>query len=251
MSLWRLELLRVIRTRRWLALTGVYVFFGLLGPLTARYIAQILKAVGSGQDGVIVQFPDPVPGDGIAQYLSNALQVGTIVVVVIAAGALALDAIPEMGVFLRTRVDDIWQALVPRLVVPFATASIAFVLGTLAAWYETAVLLGPLDPWSMVAGTLLGMLFLAFITALVGAVAQWTRSVLGTVMTSLVALIALPVLGIIPGVSPWMPTRLGNALTELTSSHTPDDLWKCTVTGVVAIGALLWVTGRGAARHRD
>ena len=34
---WRLECLRLIRTPRLLALMAVYAFFGLLGPVLARY----------------------------------------------------------------------------------------------------------------------------------------------------------------------------------------------------------------------
>ena len=49
------------------------------------------------------------------QYVSNVSQIGLLVAVVVAAGALAFDAKPEMGVFLRTRVSQIWDILVPRL----------------------------------------------------------------------------------------------------------------------------------------
>jgi len=38
MSLWRLEVLRLWRTQRWLILLAVFVSLGVLGPLTARYL---------------------------------------------------------------------------------------------------------------------------------------------------------------------------------------------------------------------
>ena len=136
MNLWRLEVLRLSRTRRWIALVGVYVLFGLLGPLSARYIKEILERVGTS-DGTVITVPDPVPADGLVQFVSNASQIGTLVVVIIAAGSLAFDAIPEMGVFLRTRVHPAWRILVPRLVVSFVAAAGAFLLGVGVAWYET------------------------------------------------------------------------------------------------------------------
>ena len=85
MSLWRLEWLRLVRTRRLVALLSVYAFFGLVGPLSARYLAEIIRAVGT--NGVQVQFPTPTPADGIAQFVSNASQIGLLVVVLIAASA--------------------------------------------------------------------------------------------------------------------------------------------------------------------
>lgn len=78
MSLWRLEWIRLFRTKRWIALVGVYVFFGLVGPITARYIREILESFG-GEVQVVV--PDPVAADGIAGYVSNAAQVGVLVAV--------------------------------------------------------------------------------------------------------------------------------------------------------------------------
>jgi len=248
MTLWRLEILRVVRTRRWVALAAVYVGFGLLGPLSARYLAEILKLSGSSQGGVTITFPPPVPADGMANYVGNALQVGTIVAVV-TAGALAFDAIPEMGVFLRTRTQSVWQILIPRLVVSFAVCSAAFVLGTATAWYETWALLGPLGASAVAWGILLGILFTAFLVALVAAASQWTKGVLGTVLTSLVVLIVLPILGVVDAVQVWLPTRLGGALTELTAGTAVEGFWKSALVAVVAIAGLLALAARGARRR--
>ena len=79
MTLWRLEWLRLVRTHRLLALVGIYLFFGLIGPLTARYLSAILGRLGT--EGVRVEFPEPTPADGIAQFVVNAYQIGLLVVV--------------------------------------------------------------------------------------------------------------------------------------------------------------------------
>jgi ABC-2 type transport system permease protein len=249
MTLWQLEIQRVIRTRRWIALGAVYVGFGLLGPLGAKYLAEIIKLSGSGQDGVTITFPPPVPADGMASYVDNALQVGTIVAVVVAAGALAFDSIPEMGVFLRTRTRSVWQILLPRLVVSFVACSTAFVLGTATAWYETWALLGPLSASAVAWGTLLGILFTAFLIALVAAASQWTKGVLGTVLTSLVVLIVLPILGIVEDLRVWLPTRLGGALTELTAGASLVGFWRSALVAGAAIAGLLALAARGARRR--
>ena len=66
MSLWKLEWIRLTRTRRWIALVGVYLFLGFTGPLLARYMADILERAGGG---IEVAVPEPVPADGMAQYV--------------------------------------------------------------------------------------------------------------------------------------------------------------------------------------
>src|SRR5574342_43661 len=115
MSLWRLEWLRLVRTRRLVALLSVYLFFGFTGPLTARYLNAIFERLGTGE--VRVEFPTPRPADGIAQFVGNTSQIGLLVVVMVAGSALAFDARREMAVFVRTRVESVRTILVPAFTV--------------------------------------------------------------------------------------------------------------------------------------
>ena len=100
MSLWRLEVLRLWRTQRWLILLAVFGSFGLLGPLTARYLPDVLESLGEEAAGSL---PPMTTFDGVTQYVGNAAQIGLLAVIFVAAAALAFDAKPEMAVFLRTR----------------------------------------------------------------------------------------------------------------------------------------------------
>jgi len=104
------------------------------------------------------------------------------VVVVIAAGAFSFDAHRGLAIFLRTRVGSIWQLVTPRFAVNAAAAATACLLGTLAAWYETA---------SMV------------------------RSTLATVGITLAVLLLLPIAGTLRAVDRWLPTTLATAPVDL------------------------------------
>lgn len=242
MTLWKLEWLRLVRTRRWIALLGVFLFFGFLGPLTAAYLPEIIGFAGGDLEGATVEFPPAVPSDGMVQYVSNAMQIGTLVAVVVAAGALAFDAIPEMGVFLRTRVSDVRSILAPRVVLTTVFVVVAFVIGALAAWYETWVLLGPLDVGAMMVGIGYGSLFLVFVVALVAAAAGRSNSVLGTVMVSIVVLLVMPILGISDAIGRWLPTHLGGSLGALTAGDlTASDYLPAAAVTVVVSAALLWL----------
>jgi ABC-2 type transport system permease protein len=248
MSLWRLEWMRLTRTKRWIALAGVYLFFGLLGPLTARYLGEILDLAGGDLEGATIQLPPPVPADGMAQYVGNALQIGTLVAVVVAAGALAFDAIPEMGIFLRTRVSDVRTLLTPRFVVTIVAVVGSFVLGSLAAWYETWALIGALDVGDVLAGLLLSSLFLVFVVALVAAVAGRATSVLGTVMVSIVVLLVMPIFGIADAIGRWLPSHLSGALAAIPAgTESFADYLPATAVTLVATVALLYLAVHFAA----
>lgn len=248
MTLYRLELLRLFRTRRWLALLGVYVFFGIIGPLSARYLREIIDFAG-GTEGMTIEFPPPLPADGMIQYASNAMQIGTLVALVVAAGALAFDAIPEMGVFLRTRVPDVRRILTPRLVVTTVAVVASFVAGALVAWYETWTLIGPVGVADVVLGTALGALFLCFVVALVAAMTGLTKSVLSTVLASVVVLLAMPILGVVRSLGRWLPTHLSGALGALPAGAPAGDYTHATLVTVALTALLLWVAVITARRR--
>jgi ABC-2 type transport system permease protein len=246
MSLWRLEWLRLVRTKRWIALVAVYLFFGLVGPFTARYLSEILDLVGGELEGATITLPPPQPVDGLAQFSSNATQVGLIVAVVVAAGALTLDAKPEMGIFLRTRVAEMRTLLWPRYVTSAGAIVGSFLLGALAAWYESVVLIGGLPTGGVLAGIAYGVLYLLFVVAVVAAAAGRARSVLGTVLVSIFVLLLLPIVGIVDAVGDWLPNHLVNALTAIPDGAPAREYLKAAVVTVIAGTAALWLAVRWA-----
>lgn len=243
MNLWKLEWLRLVRTKRWLALMGVYVFFGLLGPLSARYLGEIVERFGGG---VQVTFPPPVPADGMIQYVSNVSQLGLLVAIVVAAGALAFDAKPEMGVFLRTRVERVWDILVPRLVVSFVAIGASFVLGAVAAWYETVVLIGSLPVGGTLAGIAFGLLYLGLVVAVSAAAGSRAKTVLGAVMITILVLLIMPIIGIVEAIGQWLPSYLVGALYRIPGGAEVGEYLRAAGVTVVLTVVMLWLAVRWA-----
>lgn len=219
MTMWRLEWLRLWRTRRLVAILAIYVFFGLTGPITARYLGEILQQVGTG--GVQIQFPPPRPVDGIAQFISNSSQLALLVVVLVAASALAFDARPEMAIFLRTRVRGVRDIVLPAFAITSAGAATGLAAGTAAAWYETAVLLGGVPASRMLLGFAFGALFLTFAVALTAFVAALVRGVLATAGITLVILLGMAVIGGATKAARYLPTALPTAAPGLLGATGP------------------------------
>ncbi len=212
MSLWKLELLRMTRTRRWIAIVAVFVFFGILGPLSARYMGEIIEQFGGGIEIVV---PDPTPADGIMQYSANVQQLGLLVLVMVAAGALTMEARYEMAVFLRTRVRDVGRLLIPRYVVVAGTGIAAWIAGTLLAWYETTILIGAPDAGAVLVGTAYGAVYLLFVVAVVALAGAVFNSVVPAAIASLAVLLIMPLIGLLPDIGKWLPSHLVGALDGL------------------------------------
>lgn len=169
-----MEYLRLRRSWRGPAVLVVFLLFGLIGPLTAEYLGEIVNRLGS--DGIQVIVPEATLADGFAHFLGNVHQIGLIVVIAVTASALAFDADPEVATFLRTRVPSIPRLVLTRSAACIALCTGAFALGTVAAWYETVLLIGNPPVSAMLTGIILATAYYGSVVALVALAASLTRS---------------------------------------------------------------------------
>ena len=247
MSLWRLEWLRLVRTRRVLALVAPFVLFGFLGPVLAAYSEELLARASTGN--LTITVADPVAADGIGGYVANAMQVGLLVTVVVAAAALALDSRTGLAVFYRTRVRRAAALVVPRAAVVGVAAAVAFLLGTLAAWYETVVLIEVPPAGRVLLGAAYGAVYLIFVVAVVAVAAATVRGTVATVGVAVAALLGLPVLGALPGVGRWVPSALIGAPEALLRGAPLDEHLPALAVTVAAVPLLLALAVRLAGRR--
>ena len=244
MNPWRLEWLRMTRSPRGLVLIGVYLFFGLIGPLIAKFLPQLAKNASAGMTIIV---PPPRPADGIINFVNQAGQTGLIVMVAVAAGALSLDGHRGLSIFHRTKARTSFALIWPRYAVSTLTAILAYLLGTAAAWYETTVVLGGLPPGRMLLGAGCEALFLAFAVAVVAAAATFGRGTLSTVgICAVVLLLVLPLVGTAAVIRPWLPTSLLTAPTSLVTGGAPGQVLRAVVVAVVSTLALLALAVRRA-----
>jgi ABC-2 type transport system permease protein len=231
MSLLRLEWLRLYRTHRLWILLGVFSLFGVLGPLTARYLPEIVERLGAGAE---IGIPPASPELAMAQYSGNALQMGLLAVVFVAAASLGFDARREMAVFLRTRAT-VRSILAPRYAVNAIAAGVAVFVGSAFAYGGSVVLIAQPRPGGTIAGSLLLALYLAFSVALAGFFASLVRSVPGAALLTVGTLIALALVGLLPTLKPWLPSELVGGFDALVAGE-PFTFWRSVASTVALSG---------------
>jgi len=234
MNLWRLEVARLIRTYRIWILVGIFGFFGFLGPLTARFLPEIVDRLGGGAE---IAVPDATPELAMAQYLGNALQLGLLAIAFVAALALAFDAKPEMAAFLRTRAT-IPHILTPRYVLNMAAAAGSFLLASAVAFVVTAVMIDVPSVGGTIVGSLLVGLYICFAVALTGLFASIVRGVPGTALLTIGALILLSIVGLLPAVGPWLPSDLVGSYDALIAGG-DFVYWRAIASALVLSGAAI------------
>jgi ABC-2 type transport system permease protein len=247
MSLWRLEWLRLVRTPRAVALGVVFAFIGLVEPVATRYESTIIGHLGGRAK---VSVPAPTAPAALNSYVTEVTLIGLILVVAFAAGAMSFDTRHGLATFLRTRIGSIWQVVTPRFAVNAAAAIVAYLLGTLGAWYETEVLIGPLPAGGMLAGLLCGAVYFTFAVAVAALAAALVRSIIGATGTALAILILLPIASAIRPVARWLPSALVNAPVDLVNgTQQLTSFWPAIAVSVAASASALLLTARQLRRR--
>lgn len=91
-----------IRTSRLLIWVVVCMFFGILSPLTAYFLPDILTYVGATQN-VLISVGNITYNDALEQYIKNFTQIGTLVIIIIHMGRVSSEKMDGTIQFLFSR----------------------------------------------------------------------------------------------------------------------------------------------------
>lgn len=143
----RKESKELFRTYRVIILPAVFAGVGLVGPVFMRLLPAIMESAGSGaaEVGMSVQLPDPVPADGLQQYLGMARQFGLLAVILSFMGIIAGERKDGTLAFLFVKPLSRVQYVLLRWSVNGLYTILAFAAGSVVALAATRILLGPPD----------------------------------------------------------------------------------------------------------
>lgn len=215
----RRELLEQRRTYRLLVVLGVFAVLGIVSPLSARYINELLDSLGGGQ--IAITLPPPTTADAVAQLVKNTGQMGAFIAILVAMGAVVTEKERGTAAMIltkpATRAAFLGAKVVAIGLLLAAGVAIAFAL---AAVY-TAILFDPLPVAGVVAGGVLLWLSLAVYAAITFLASTLAPSAIVAGGIGLAALLGSGMLAAFPVLGPWMPTGLWGAAQQLVTGRSP------------------------------
>lgn len=241
----RKELLETWRTYRLVAVLGVCAVVGIISPVTARYIREIVEAVGGSQlSGVI---PDPTVGDAVDQLLKNLAQFGGLLAILLAMGSVASEQERGSAAFVLTKPATRGAFLAAKVI----TIGLALLAGTglagAIAWAYTAILFEPLPIAGFAAACLVAWLGLATVGAVTFLASAALRSAVAAAGVGFVFLLIGGILGVLPGVGRFMPGALSTHARALALGGADPDVAVAALVGaaiIVAALGLAWASFR-------
>jgi len=250
-ALLRKELLEQWRTRKVLVVMAVFLLFGLMSPLLARFTSDLLKALPEAEQfaGLI---PEPKTADAVAQYVKNLTQFGFIVAILLGMGAIAGER--ERGTAAMTLSKPVprWAYVLAKFDAQALVWLVALLPAGLAAWYYTGLLFEPglaLGPF-MLGNALLWVWLLAFVAAALLGSAIGRTTVIAAGLGLLFS-VALLVGGAFAEAAALLPAGLVSWISQL---GIPDPLpvngWGALVGSIVFILFCL-VTAVGVVERQE
>jgi len=239
----RKELREQIRTNRWIAVGAVFIIFGILSPLTDRYMKQLFDAIGSESGGMSFIVPPPSLAGAAAQILKNLSQFGIICALLLAMGSVAWERERGTAGMILTKPASRAAFLAAKLIAISLTLGFATLLGC-AFSYVYVLLLYPapfaLGGYVAMAALLWWMLVgFAAITMLASTL---TRSAIAAAGIGLVALLVFGILAQLPVVGDYMPTSLGTIASALVMGKDPGFVLGPILFNVALVPALFGLT---------
>ena len=237
------ELAEAWQTRRLPIVAGLFALIGMVSPLTARYLPEILQAALGDQ--LPVALPTPTAVDAVAQLQKNLAQLGALAAIALAMGSVSGEL--DRGTAALVLAQPVTRSafLAAKLVAIGLVLAIATLLAGLAAFVYTAVLFDvpPIGGW--MAMSVLSWLALTAWAAVTFVASAATGSTMAAAGIGFVALIGLSLASIVPALDRLLPTGLTGPAVLLASGATATvdggHLLTALLGTLVVIGACLLV----------
>ncbi|GIN74814.1 ABC transporter permease [Bacillus sp. J14TS2] len=214
------EWLDAKRSYKLLWLPVVFVFLGILQPLSSFYLPEILKMAGGLPDGMTITLPELTASEVLASALTDQFdQMGLIVIVMATMGIIATDKNNGMLAFILTRNTTLVEYLLSKLVGHAVIIAGSIFLGFLTTVFYTSYLYQAVSVARIVAGVGVYYIWCLFMLAFVIAIGALLSRTSAIALLSIFVLIFLKTVTLLGGGFQILnPAYLSNQAVSIITS---------------------------------
>jgi ABC-2 type transport system permease protein len=246
----RKELQEAWRTRRLQLVALLFIVVGIVSPLTARYLAEILDlAVG---DTMPIPIPEPTAAMAVEQLQKNLGQLGALAAIALAMGSVSGELDRGTAALVLAQPVTRRAFLAAKLSSIAAVLLVATMAAVLTAWVYTTVLFEPLPIGGWLAMGILSWLALLAWASITFLASAATGSTTAAAAIGFSALIVTSLLAVVPALDRVLPTGLAQPAMQLALGVPVDTGRLATsVAGTIVMIALAAAGALLAFRRRE
>lgn len=240
----RKELREAWRTGRLPVVALVFFAFGLISPLTAKYLPDILQ---SAAGSVKIVLPPPQASDAVDQFLKNVGGNGIFVAILLAMGMVAREKERGTAAFVLAKPITRQAFLAAKLVALLVTLGVGVLVAGIADYAYTALLFKPLPVAGFIGCAALTLLLLLVYGAVTFFASAALPSALGAAGVGVAFFVVFAALSAQPDIAHYMPGGLTTPARALALGLTPQHLVAALAgSGAIVVAALVlaWVAFR-------
>jgi ABC-2 type transport system permease protein len=244
------ELREQWRSYRMLVVTAVLVAMGILGPLTARYMNELMASIPGTPEGLEAVLPAPTVDLAISELVDNLAQFGLILALLVPMAAVVGEKVAGTAALTLSKPVSRGAFLLAKLLALLITFAIGIALGVAAGYAYTGMLFTwmPAQGFAVLAAVLL--LYLSFYASLTLLASTLMRSQLAAAGLAFGLALLLGIVGTIPALGAYLPAALLGWGRAAAIGGTVDIPWKA-FTAVLVLVPGLWLAGWAALRRQE
>jgi ABC-2 type transport system permease protein len=206
------EIMEQWRTFRLPVVAIIFLIFGFLSPLTAKFLPEIIKLAGGEQFNL--QIPTPTVKDAVDQLMKNVGQFAPLAAILLAMGSIVTEKERGTAALVLTKPVNRWAFLFAKFGGLAITMGGAILAAYSGAYFYTVVLFEALPVGGYLASfALIFVMVLVFVAVtLLGSVLVNSAIAAGAI--GLTVWIGFGLVGAIPRVSEYLPTGLSVPATQ-------------------------------------
>jgi ABC-2 type transport system permease protein len=233
----RKELLEQWRTMRLGVVAIVYLAFGILSPVLAKYTPEIVGALLPVQQAQAMHLPSPTTADAIAQFTKNIGGNLMLAPILLAMTMIAVEKERGTAAFVLTKAAARGAFVAAKIAALGATLAVAFVLSGVAAYAYTAWFFPAPDVVGfveMIVLVWLSQLALGAVTLLGSALVRGTIAAGGF---GIGALAVFTILSVLPTIGPYTPLGLQGIGASLALGKSPPEVLGPVLVAIAIVAA--------------
>ena len=243
-ALLKKELKEQLRTHRIFIVAGVFLVFGLITPIMVKSLPELIKMAGE-LDFVL---PPPTAVQSLGEYTSTIVQLGVLIIVLIAMGAISRERESGTAALVLSKPVSYPAFVTAKFTALGLTTLIGTVLGSLACWGYTCILFDNVPSQAFAAQNALLLPYFALTIAATLLFSSLFRNQLTAGALGLVTIIILTIASSLPWVGRYLPGELVNWGSRLLNSTT--QVWDiavettppATAWGAIAVTLVLTIS---------
>ncbi|WP_310550504.1 ABC transporter permease [Paenibacillus glufosinatiresistens] len=234
----RKEWLESVRTYKLLILLTVFLILGILSPLSAKLLPDLLSGMES--NGIRITLPEPAAVDSWAQFFKNISQMGLFVTVILFSGGVSGETAKGTLLVLLAKGLPRATVILTKYLVMSLLWTVSYGLAFAVTYGYTAFLF-PGTGISSLGPAVLGLWLLGlFLLALLVFAGVWVKSAYGTLLIAGGGLALLLVAKLIPQAQTYNPLNLAAlSMPLLRGEAAASELTGAAVTAGVGAALLL------------